>query len=572
MTTRVAGRPFAVLVLGGSGVFGARLCRLLAGDPGLAATIAGRDGARAAALAGELGMASLALDWRVDLDRVLSENRFDALVHAAGPFQGQPYDVAEICICHGVHYLDLADDAAFVCGIDRLDAAAKAAGVLVCAGASTAPAITSAVVDAAVAGGMKPLRIDFAIVPGNDAPRGLALVEAILDQAGKPIGAQPGRYGWGGPRAVGVPGLGRRWAAAVDLPEPTLFAARHGVRDVRAGAGLELKSLHFGLWLLAWAVRLRLLRSLKPFAKPLAWLSERVRGLGTDRGGLRVDIEDGGERRTWWLLAEGGDGPFIPATPAAALIRKLAAGFEGRGAMPCVGLLSLAEIEAEWIGARLRVGSGWGAEGRTISPSLYARGLGRIYDAAPTAIRALHDAGESTWSGRCDVDGADNALGRLVAWLIQLPPPAIDAPIAVAFEVRGGTETWTRRVGGRAMRSRQFVGARKPRGWLVEAFGPIAFDLAFAVQDGGLSLTLVGARFAGVPLPRFLWPRVAARETVDAGRFHFDVAIGLPLLGRLVCYRGWLTPDGEGGSRAALAASSQGVSPIGGKTSTGRES
>ncbi len=565
MTTRADDRAFAVLVLGGSGVFGARLCRLLAGDPGIAVTVAGRDGARAQALADELGMASLALDWRVDLDRVLEGHRFDALVHAAGPFQGQGYDVAETCIRHGVHYLDLADDSTFVCGIGRLDAAAKAAGVLVCAGASTGPALTAAVVDAAIADGMTPERIDFAIVPGNDAPRGLALVEAILDQAGKPIAAQPGRRGWGSPRVVRVPGLGRRWAAVVDLPEPTLFAERYGVRDVRAGAGLELKSLHFGLWLLAWSVRLRLARSLKPFAKPLSWLSERVRGLGTDRGGLRIDIEGGDERGTWWLLAEGGDGPSVPATPAAALVRRLARGFATRGAMPCVGLLSLAEIEAEWTGARLRIGSGWGAEGRTISQSLYARGLGRMYDEAPGAIRALHDAGESTWSGRCDVEGAGNALGRLIAWLIQMPPPAIDAPIAVAFEVRGGTETWTRRVGGRAMRSRQFVGARKPLGWLVEAFGPLAFDLAFTIENAGLSLTLVGARFAGVPLPRLLWPRVAARETVDAGRFNFDVAIGLPLLGLLVRYRGWLTRHGD----EVSGAGGRGASRIDGKTSAG---
>ena len=55
-----------------------------------------------------------------DLDRVLGEGDHDVLVHAAGPFQGQDYAVAELCIRHGVHYLDLADDAAFVRGIDRL--------------------------------------------------------------------------------------------------------------------------------------------------------------------------------------------------------------------------------------------------------------------------------------------------------------------------------------------------------------------------------------------------------------------------------------------------------------------
>ena len=55
-----------------------------------------------------------------DLDRVLGEGGHDVVVHVAGPFQGQDYAVAELCIRHGVHYLDLADDSAFVRGIDRL--------------------------------------------------------------------------------------------------------------------------------------------------------------------------------------------------------------------------------------------------------------------------------------------------------------------------------------------------------------------------------------------------------------------------------------------------------------------
>ncbi|MBI2767885.1 MAG: saccharopine dehydrogenase, partial [Chloroflexi bacterium] len=44
-----------VLVLGGTGVFGSRLCRLLAGDPGLTLTVAARDRAAVDALARELG-------------------------------------------------------------------------------------------------------------------------------------------------------------------------------------------------------------------------------------------------------------------------------------------------------------------------------------------------------------------------------------------------------------------------------------------------------------------------------------------------------------------------------------
>lgn len=385
-------------------------------------------------------------------------------------------------------------------------------------------------------------RVAFGIVPGNDAPRGPALVEAILSGAGKPIVDQPGRHIWGSLRRIPIPGLGTRWVAACDLPEPVLLACRFGVRDTYAGAGLELTVLHLGLWLLAGLVRLGLIRTLVPAAALLAAFADWLRRFGTDRGGLRVDLYGVGDHRIWCLIAEGGDGPFIPAIPTAALIRKMARGaLVLRGAVPCVGLLTLTEIEDEWRRGGLRISAGWGASGSSLYPSLYRRVLAGAYDRLPRACQALHDSGTSTWNGRCTVDGAQSPLGRIASWLFQLPPASGDVPIAVTFAVRGGREIWTRHAGGRTMHSQQYIGVRKPRGWIVERFGPFAFDLALNVADGRMELAMRGARFCGVPLPRRLWPFITAFETEEDGRYAFDVEIGLPLVGRLVRYRGWLT-------------------------------
>lgn len=527
-----------VLVLGGTGVFGSRLCRLLAGDPNLTLTVAARDRAAVDALARELGALGRAFDWRSQLDDVLGEGGHDVVVHAAGPFQGQDYRVAECCIRHGVHYLDLADDAAFVQGIDRLNDAALKAGALVCAGASTAPALTSAVVDDGLRAGPVE-RVAFGIMPGNDAPRGPALVATILAGVGRPIADQPGRRVWGGLRRMQLPGLGKRWVAPCDLPEPALFARRFGIRDTFAGAGLEVSLFHVGLWSLSWLVRLRFVRTLAPAAPLLAGIADRLRFLGTDRGGLRLELHAGSTSRAWCLIAEGGDGPFIPVTPAAALVRKLAGGLSTRGAMPCLGLLSLDEIATEWRLAGLRIAAGW--DDADLRPTLYRRVLGAAYSRQSRAGQALHDAGPSHWKGRCTVTGAQTLPARLLAWLFQLPAATDDAPIAVEFTASGTGELWTRRIGGRAMRSRQFIGTRKPAGWIVERFGILDFDLLVQVADGRLTLSMRGMRCCGLPLPRALWPVIEATETEEQGRFCFDVQIGLPLAGRLVRYRGWLT-------------------------------
>src|SRR6478672_10650270 len=49
---------------GGSGVFGSRLCRLLADDPRLAVTAAGRDPGRLEPLAREFRISTMTLDWQ----------------------------------------------------------------------------------------------------------------------------------------------------------------------------------------------------------------------------------------------------------------------------------------------------------------------------------------------------------------------------------------------------------------------------------------------------------------------------------------------------------------------------
>jgi short subunit dehydrogenase-like uncharacterized protein len=113
--------------------------------------IAGRDGSKAKTLATQLGLDAqmgLTIDAHdPQLAQQLIDLQVDTVVHAAGPFQGQDYAVAEAAITAGANYIDLADGREFVAGIGKLDAQAKARGVLVTSGASSLPALSSAVVD-----------------------------------------------------------------------------------------------------------------------------------------------------------------------------------------------------------------------------------------------------------------------------------------------------------------------------------------------------------------------------------------------------------------------------------------
>jgi hypothetical protein len=74
-----------------------------------------------------------------------------------------------------------------------------------------------------------------------------------------------------------------------------------------------------------------------------------------------------------------------------------------------------------------------------------------------------------------------------------------------------------------------------------ERFGPVALIMRLEARVDGLDMLPQSARIGPFPLPRFLHPRIKAEERVDElGRHRFDVEIGLPVIGRLVAYTGYL--------------------------------
>ncbi|MGE3648386.1 MAG: DUF4166 domain-containing protein [Reyranellaceae bacterium] len=537
-------------MLGATGLFGARVCRLLARDPAIEITAVARDCAKLKALRREIGIAIAAFDLAGDWRAPLQATRADLVIHTAGPFQARDYAVAEACIAMGAHYIDLADARGFVAGIGALDQAARSAGVLVASGASSVPALSSAVIDRLRDGLATIEAIDIAITPGNRAPRGRATVASILSYVGRPLRWwRGGRWaevaGWHDLHRRSLPTLGRRWFSACDVPDLELFPAHYQVRDrVLFHAGLELSLLHLGLWLLSWPVRWRWMRSWAPAAGAIAWLADLVRAFGTDRGGMAVDVA--GRRadgraviKRWRLIAEAGDGPWVPSLAAVALAHGLARGTVAqRGARPCIGLLALEDILAVADGLAIRTSAD------EIDP-VYERVCGRqAYALLPAPIRALHDnVSRARWSGRADVVGAANPLAFIAARLVGLPRAARNVDVAVEFEVRDGVERWQRSFGGRPFVSLQYAGEGADAGTVIERFGALSFALRNRLGSEGLSQEIAAAYVLGIRLPQLFWPRVHARERLDGqGRFTFSVGIAVPLLGRLVAYEGWLAP------------------------------
>jgi saccharopine dehydrogenase-like NADP-dependent oxidoreductase len=560
--------PPRVLVVGATGAFGERLATGLA-QGGFALVLAARDGTRIAALRERLAptcaeVATLAVD-RADLDAVRLVALKDAhpglfaIADSAGPFQGRPPALPRAAIAAGLHCVDLADARDYVLGIRALDQGARQAGVAVLSGASSTPALSHAVLDQLTADAEEIHSLSVAIAPGNRAPRGLSLVEAILSWAGRPVRVfRGGRWaeepGWGRPESVDIEGLGPRRLSLCETPDLDLLVERYRpTGDALFRAGLELGLLHWGLHALSGLVRLGLVRSLRSFARPLKHAADLLLPLGTDRGGMRVEAvtrdRDGTlRRRVWTLVANAGDGPQVPPLPALAALKMLASGeLAFRGAAPCAGFVPYERIAAEFAPYRICVAT----RVETVKP-LFRRVLGDDFDVLPPAVRAAHAVAHClVLEGRADVDGSKSRIAGLAARLFGLPRAGRALPVRVEMRrLADGSETWERAYPGAIMRSR-LVPGREP-GTLEERFGPLTARLAVVADPDGLTLEVTGARLSGLPLPRMLAPASRAREGVDPeGRFTFDVPIRVPLFGRLSHYRGWLVVREEGDQAAA---------------------
>ncbi len=135
-----------VLVLGGHGNFGRRICRALSGDTNLRLIVAARNGQRARALARALGggATGVALDYNApDFVQRLSALDTAVVIHTAGPYQGQDWRVPMAAARAGAHYIDLADGRQWVCEFKgALDSVFREQGCFATSGASTLPALS----------------------------------------------------------------------------------------------------------------------------------------------------------------------------------------------------------------------------------------------------------------------------------------------------------------------------------------------------------------------------------------------------------------------------------------------
>jgi hypothetical protein len=354
----------SILILGGFGTFGRRITDALSQSGDLPVIAAGRHVPARFAEA-RANVRALRLDCTTIDATLLKELDPAIVIDTIGPFQARDRRLAAACIELGIHYIDLADDPEFVQSVSRLNRAALDRNALIVSGASTLPALSSAVTEHLAKSFLAVDAIDIGIAPGYAAPRGLATIRSVLGYAGRRIpvwrnARMESAYGWSVnmhhryPSPVGVRNL-----ALVDVPDTSLMPGKFpGLDRLTVRAGLEVPIVHHGLRFLAALARAGILRNLAGSAPIMQGMAGWFDRFGSDNGAMHVSLRgtglDGAPRTcTWTLVAENGDGPQIPATPAVLIAKRLLevpsySPMSARGAMPAVNLLQLHEFEREW--------------------------------------------------------------------------------------------------------------------------------------------------------------------------------------------------------------------------------
>ena len=171
-----------------------------------------------------------------------------------------------------------------------------------------------------------------------------------------------------------------------------------------------------------------------------------------------------------------------------------------------------------------------------MSPPLFQRVLGDEFQSLSPVVKTLHLAsGRRRYAGQIEVRRGAHPLARVFSWATRLPPAGQGA-VEVEIEADAQQEKWIRRIGGRAMPSRQW----QQDGLLCEQLGLARFGFRLAVERGVLVWRVARVSVLGVPLPARWFREVLARESECEGRYRFDVYAAMPLAGLLVHYRGWL--------------------------------
>jgi saccharopine dehydrogenase-like NADP-dependent oxidoreductase len=338
-----------IVVLGGYGAFGSLISGQLTKFADV--VIAGRNQVTGQKFADSIGADFSLCDAKDEKSLRSAIAGAHIVINTAGPFLPNDYSIPGTCIEENCHYIDMADGREYVTGFIKLDAQAKDRSILACTGASTTPAVTSAMIFDLSSNFQEIDSIKIYLSAGNKNRPGVSTFESILSYVGTPIRVWNNRrweefMGWGSTEHFEFPApVGRRMVQLCDVPDLELFPKLFGASRVIFKAGVELPIFNIGFLCLAQLKKFIPQLNLPSLAKPLVEISALFRKFGSYAGGILIKVTDKSGQSKTISFVTSQNGPYLPISPAVLLARKLLnENPPAPGAYSCIGFISLQEF------------------------------------------------------------------------------------------------------------------------------------------------------------------------------------------------------------------------------------
>lgn len=181
-------------------------------------------------------------------------------------------------------------------------------------------------------------------------------------------------------------------------------------------------------------------------------------------------------------------------------------------------------------------------------PRLYPRLLGSAWFDLDPVVRQVH-AADQVITATLEIRHGQGPVARIVRSVLRLPIAADGHATTLRITPDARTERWTRTFGRRSLVTIQRA---LSDGCLGERIGPLELRFRLHTAAGALSYVQIGAVLIvgrwSIPLPRWIAPRVEAREEREDGgdRAHVHVRICAPMIGFLMSYEGCLEVEAAG--------------------------
>ncbi|MBN7771358.1 saccharopine dehydrogenase NADP-binding domain-containing protein [Marinobacter daepoensis] len=343
-----------VVVLGGYGAVGAAVCEALALN--CRVVVAGRDFAKAQHMARRLGEQAEA----AQLDTTAPSTYRDLLKRASvvvNCVEHNNFAVAEQCLAHSVHYVDVSASADVISQLQTLDSSAKSANATVVFSVGVAPGLTNLLVDHAQSrlGPLK--RADIFVLLGLGESHGAAAIQWTLKQFGhkfsvKTDGARKEVSAFCEGLSTTMPEpFGRRTGYRFDFSDQHTLPATLRIESVNTWLCFDSRAVTRILWCLAKSRLLSVLplwRGSNTISKLSHWVP-----MGGTQFAVQVDAIGGNESPNRFTLTGDGEAD-VTGRVAAHVAGYLLSSSAPPGALHLEQLMNL-ETLLEMLGNRLFV-------------------------------------------------------------------------------------------------------------------------------------------------------------------------------------------------------------------------